>query len=532
MITTTIATKTDHLYRCRTLARYRLQLTFVMDTFKSIAGTPDSDDADVQRLLEFYDNDINNALAHYFEQGFEGISLGAQMHDTLGLHHRLAPEPPTHNPSRDYRQEAVNLHQQMFQDGLIRLPKAPSVSNNWQLDLGIHRLKRDLEKYDPVKNSTSPWWVLLLIIPRLLMLLVMWIWQLVAPKNPPNRLPKLFDFEGYIESYDPELPEELEIVTSDFDAIYKQCQLRYQWLIIVLVNDETAEFGQKLVALEWFKDYYGSQGTYAPAKVYFGNVSCQPEAHAVGTAYGCRRLPFIAAAANVLASPAVMPSMLVVYKLNINQALLGDEAHSTIGRIGRNLGKIGDTYNAQLVSLRYDLQEIEYARVLKEQQDQAYADSLAQDREKKAAKQAAAEQAQKAEKLKRQRRKFMESLTLWRELVEGKVSMAIRLPLGQRQIVKLAPDVTVQELYLYIESLLWDLREAEETEEEDSDVDPLSFSEYFEEFPFTFEVVQPFPKQVVAILSKAIEEEPVLKSGANLLVEYLALSDDENDTNE
>lgn len=503
-----------------------------MDTFKSIAGTADSDDASVQRLIEFYDNDINNALAHYFEQGFEGISLGAQAHDTLGLHHRLAPEPPARTPPRDFREEAINLHQQMFQDGLIRLPKAPLVSNHWQLDLGIHRLKRDLEKYDPVKNSTSPWWVLLLIIPRLLMLLVMWIWQLLAPKSPPNRLAKQFDFDGYIESYDPELPEDMDIATSDFDAIYKQCQLRYQWLVIILVNDDTAEFGQKLVELEWFKRYYGPQGTYSPAKVYFGNVSCQPEAHAVGSAYGCRRLPFIAAAANVLASPAVMPSMLVVYKLNINQALLGDEAHTTIARIGRNLGKTGDTYNAQLVSLRYDLQEIEYARMLKEQQDQAYADSLAQDREKKAAKQAAIERERKAERLKRQRRQFMEGLTLWRELVEGKVSMAIRLPLGQRQIVKLAPDVTVQELYLYIDSLLWDLRDHENAEDDDDDVDPLSFTEYFEEFPFTFEVVQPFPKQVVAVLTKAIKEEPVLKSGANLLVEYLALSDDEDNVNE
>lgn len=503
----------------------------LMETFKSIAGTTDADDDKVQRLIDFYNNDVNNALAHYFEQGFEGLTLGIDAHPSHGgLHHRghnSTPQTPLPPPRQDFRQEAINLHQQMFNDGLMRLPRAPTVGNQWQLEVGLHRLRLEhavSEKTEDMGPQGSfSLWVLLLIIPRSLASFFIWLWQLVTPKEPPNRFRGQYNFKHYDESYDPELPQGLSVATCDFDPSLKHCQQRYEWMVLVLVNNDTEWFGLKIIESDWFAEMFGSEGLFAPARVYFGNVDASPEAHAVAGAYGCRRLPFVAMAANVSASPSVMASMSVVYKLNVAQALL-EEPQNTLRRIGRNMHKVGDIYNAQLVSSRFDLREIEYARVLKQQQDQAYEDSLQQDRIKKQQREERVQRQQQQLSLARQKRTFLRFAQTWKDgITEGTNRMAIKMPSGGRQVVKLPGDLTVQHLYLWIELLMKD----EETEDDDYDDQPLTFEEYFDKFEFNFEVVQPFPKEVIVASGRPIAEVPALKSGANLLVEYLEDEEEE-----
>ena len=63
---------------------------------------------------------------------------------------------------------------------------------------------------------------------------------------------------------------------------------------------------------------------------------------------------------NVSASPDIMPSMSIVYKSNIAKPFITEEElPNTTNKILKNIGKLLERFNPQLVSARFDKQEME-----------------------------------------------------------------------------------------------------------------------------------------------------------------------------
>ena len=70
---------------------------------------------------------------------------------------------------------------------------------------------------------------------------------------------------------------------------------------------------------------------------------------------------------NVSASPDIMPSMSIVYKSNIAKPFITEEElPNTTNKILKNIGKLLERFNPQLVSARFDKQEMEISRQIRQ----------------------------------------------------------------------------------------------------------------------------------------------------------------------
>lgn len=322
----------------------------------------------------------------------------------------------------------------------------------------------------------------------------------------------------------------------DFNAVHHQSQSQYEWLLVLLVDssDESTALIKNLILDTSFNKLFNKvDGIHKGATIYINNVARDPEAHEVCKTYKFKRLPCVMLIGNVTNNPSVMASMSIVYKTNVSALFLVDEdaTRSVARKILKNLSKSLDTYNPQLVSMRFDKQEIEISRMLKDEQDNAYLESLEKDKFKKFAKEKEIEEARQLQEATKTRNAFLAHIVRsdWFATTNKNASLttkiAFKLPDGRRIVEVVLKELSVNEVYLFIELKLFAAEEGK-GEEELEGTPAISHEEYFSRFTFKFELIQPFPKKVVSASSAIVGEVPELKSGANLLVEYL--EEDEN----
>jgi UBX domain-containing protein 2 len=496
--------------------------------------------------------------------------------------------------------EFTNLQSQMYMENFLpKLPKSGKISNNWQLELGIYASIHDNstnpnngnKSHQTVSNVKKPWslWIILLFIPKTLFhIIVSALKYLFGSSNTTtNRFPKVFDYEHYhckltikdwlsttddddetrvidekqngefcdengtkgsnmvpTTSIVEEILDQFNIHDCNFNEVHDECQKGYIWLIAILVNDsvESQQWAINLFSSDRFKKLFNkTNGEFKENVIYFGNVDRSPEAHAVGQQYRVRRLPYVMLCGNVSSNPAVMASMSIVYKSNLSlNYLISSEVSSTNKKITRNLARLCDNFNPQLISSRFDKQEIEFARLMVKQQDDAYEQSLQQDREKKFVKEQEIMRQQNELKQQITKKKFLDTkLTQdYFALIKGSTRMAIKLPDGTRIVESFSTDISVNQLYLFIELKMYEKSNEENNDscddeqdkpEENFQVDLIQEEEYFQQFPFNFEIIQPFPKRVITAQQGQISTVDELRSGANLLVEYVDEEDDDDD---
>jgi len=565
----------------------------------------DADNEKVQQLLQVHDNDLNGALLVYFDSGFDTINqpsaTGAQVHeDDNQLHRRGHGDVDIDQSTPDYALpnrsgEFTNLQSQMYMENFLpKLPKSGKISNNWQLELGIYASIHDNSNKSQQTASSvkKPWtlWIILLFIPKTLLHIIVSALRYLfgTSSSTTNRFPKVFNYENYQpnvtikdwlsnttdsddstligEKQEVEFSDDNETKSSDvetttsvvddifdqfnihdsnFNEAHDECQKGYIWLITILVNDsvESQQWALNLFSSDSFKKlFHKTNGEYKENIIYFGNIDRSPEAHAVGQQYRVRRLPYVMLCGNVSSNPAVMASMSVVYKSNLSlNYLMSSELSITNRKITRNLARLCDNFNPQLVSSRFDKQEIEFARLMVKQQDDAYEQSLQQDREKKFAKEQEIMRQQNERKQQITKKKFLDTKLAedYFARIKGSTRMAIKLPDGTRIVESFSTDISVNQLYLFIELKMHEKNNYQENNEscddeqdsaeENLEVDLITDELYFEQFPFNFEIVQPFPKKVIKTQQEHISTVDELRSGANLLVEYLDEDEDEDE---
>ena len=542
--------------------------------FVSISGAED-DRQKVVSLLTVNNWDLNNALSSYFDHGFDVIdrisllaNSGSQDAAVSASGPEILQDPAESHlshrrTSSSAGPELVNLQSQMFLESFRpKLPKAPRISNHWQLELGIHSSLSEKLLHNPDRRpAVNSWWLVLLLVPRTLLLFLVSIFKFLFVGSSSHfigRFPSQFDYAKYSENFDfkesidnktSEVSSEVvdlsqfNIKCSDFNLVLQSAQTGYSWLLVILVDNrsESQEFCRRLFSSPEFAQLLNkTSGTFKDNQIFVNNVEESPEAYEVGKTYKAKRLPFLCLAANVSNDPSVMASMSTLYKSNVAPDFLSPELiNFTIKKLTENLEKLMESYDPQLIAQRFDQQEIEFARQLKKQQDDAYIQSLEKDRLKKMEKDHQQQMEKTIKEMAQKRETLLMSLIRenWFHGVcegENKVKIAIKLPNGKRLIETVLKTVTLQQLYLYVETRLYEedkeINSENEKEisldnEKEINSDPILHNEYFATFPFKFDLIQPYPKKVLDVTGETLGDIPELRSGANLLVEYQEVGD-------
>lgn len=514
--------------------------TLQVEEFVSITGIDvlqPGNSAKAAALLAHHNFNLNNAVLAFFESGLE------------------LPEPeiiPEPSPFDDFaatsgaeRFESSVIHRNLQDEFAMdhfmpKLPKAPRLSNKWQFDLGIHMSRRTaalLEKQSLPRASSEPprrpslLWIILLIIPRAFSLLLSLLRFLTGFGTSSAFRPAIrgFNYDTYEEGYDfasdlklLEVAPDFSISTSDFNKCHELSQKEYEFLLVVLVDNSSTSFVEYMVLLNKFRDLFdASTGTYKDTEIYMSNIEKSPEAFEVAKTYKARRFPYVCLLANVSNSPSVMSSMSVVYKANLNIED-EDDTKQVVDRMFRHLSKCLTNYNPQLVTKKYDKQEIELSRLIKEKQDEAYLESLLQDKVKKQEKERKLQEELSSKNLQLLKNGYLAHLanSQWfQKRVEdiapaNLVRVSIKLPNGKRVIQKFDKTAPLKEIHLFVELQLF---------EQPEDVEEVNMEphEYYEKFGFGFELFKPLPKVTLPSSMQTIEEFGELRSGDNILVEYL-----------
>lgn len=481
-------------------------------------------------LLTRHSFNLNNAVLAFFDLGLD-----------------VTPEPELDflfaeaSGAERFEGTAIhrNLHEEFALDSFLpRLLNAPRIANAWQFDLGRHLSRKAALENEKAELRGEPrrlpiLWLIFLILPKT----VSFIYSLLRSflgigsdsliKSPRSH----FNYDTYDEDFnlksefDDEVASAYNLATANFNVVHEASQKEYDFLVVVLVDNSTAKFAETLLRGEQFSALFNKDtGTYKETKLYFGNIEKSPEAFEVAKTYKARRTPYVMLVGNVSNNPGVMSSMSIIYKSN---CYLGDddEAALLVSKVTRNLHKCTGDYNPQLVTKRFDKQEIEMSRLIKEKQDEAYLESLHHDKIKKIEKEKKLQAHETSKKLESMKNGYLQHLissNYFEEQVNGTdaagcVRVSIKMPDGKRAIQKFSKAASLAELHLFVQTQLFEATEAVEAVE-------MSVAEYVDKFAFPFEMFKPFPKETLPATLESLEEFGRLKSGDNILVEY---ADDE-----
>lgn len=576
----------------------------LISQFQAITGLgPEEETENIHKLLRVNDWNLNNSISTYFDSKF--ASVESQLISS-GFEELDNQDNNTHLSHRSFgdRDNVMNLQSQFALDSFLpRLPKAPRISNNWQLDVGIHSSLKsasstsDAKSWEQKKSPVTSIWLILLIIPKAVLQIIISIFRFLFGSSgnrstSVNKFPRGFDYDNYDDSHSylswlaselnsesemdinssdekfddvvekveevdvrrPSVLDNFNIIDSGFNGTHEQTQSNYTWLLVILVNNdqESQDFLQNLLINDHFNRIFNkNDGIFKETSIYLNNVEKDPESFEVGQAYKVKKLPYIMLVGNVSNNPSILSSMSIVYKSNIPHAFISNgENIGTIKKILKNVHKLMDNFNAQLITQRIDKQEIEISRLLKQQQDDAYTESLEKDRLKRVQKENEIKMKHDLEELVKLRENFLFSLiqTKWFEALNDdsspKIKISIKLPNGKRIIEVILTSITVNDLHLYIElkifvndlinSTLNDCNNEDEIFSYISSLhlpdETISVDDYVEKFSFKFELIQPFPKKVFASTNNPVSSIPELKSGVSLLVEYLQEDSDDSES--
>lgn len=491
-------------------------------------------------LLARHNHNLNNAVLHYFEKGLDSApSEGPPDIETV--------TDAATSASGAERYESVpaqrNLHREFQYHSLLpRFPKAPRISNNWQFEVGIHASIKEQELKERVKapekttasKAFSVFWMLLLVFPKALSMLYPLVRFLLRRSSPQlfQSTTKRFDYNSYELGYNfahdlrlVDLAGNYNIQTSGFNKCHEKSMKDYEFMIMVIVDNDSFDFiKQLLLTPEFSALFHKDTGTFKNSVLYFSNVDKDPEANEVYKNYRMRRFPFILLLGNVSNDPTVMSSMSIIYR---NNFYLKDvpswTSPLTIENLVTDLKLHMTDYNPQLVTKRHDKQDMEFSRMLKEQQDKAYLESLQHDKVKKQERQLKSQQEEKKARRVRDRMSFLHHIQkthYFSSQVENATSsdsvrVAIKMPDGKRVVQKFLKSASMNMVYLFTESKLVAV------EGDVDEVPALDTEQYFQEYSFNFELIKPMPKVVLPTTAETIEEFGSLKSGDNILVEYL-----------
>lgn len=539
----------------------------LVDEFKAITDSGDDDLAKVIRLLDIHDWDLNNSISSFFDSGFVTESNYASANtplaeETIGASSYSSGvdvhESDIHSNVHSARTSSLQTSMYM-EDLMPKLPFAPKISNNWQLEIGINLSRTELirknlsllqtstkNQYKMIKSLHTILFLIFFIPNKLVSFLyhILRAFNLTGPANS-GTFPVKFDYDKLINESESDVDfsnsanlarmlgpfmEKYVIKSENFNEVYDDCKSNHKWLLVILIDDssECESFVTSLLGNEVFAKNFDTthHNQNFNSVIYINNVERNPESFEVGKTYKSKRIPYLMLINNVSNSPSVMALMSICYKSNISTNFISEtQVDNTCAKLATNLNKLVAHYQPQVVSVLTDKRELEFSRLIKQKQDDAYNKSLEMDKQKKEEK----IKQQNQLRLQTQKANFLTKLaeTEWFEQLnsdcDSPIRIQIKLPTGERMILKLG-DVTFSQLYLHLESKLHATNSDSDDEmdpQDTGDITPDNFTDYFS---FGFELVQPYPKKLFDQLDDPVTQH--LKSGASLLVERLESEQD------
>lgn len=245
--------------------------------------------------------------------------------------------------------------------------------------------------------------------------------------------------------------------------------------------------------------------------VWGGNV-LESEAYQVSNAVGASKFPFVgllSLKSSTQETPegttTSTPTLAVVARVQgpVSPEKLLDKFASQVERL-----------EPTLITLRSERQQQDLSRVIREQQDRAYQESLDRDRE-------LAEQ-RRLEGLERQNK---EQWLRWRALQiipeldpnsKGEYArIAVRLASGERISRRFSKDATLEEIFAYVELYQRGLLDAAAAT---TTTQVIHKPENFQ-YAFSFRLVSPMPRAELSPSNTRIQDEPSVWPNGNLIVE-------------
>jgi FAS-associated factor 2 len=293
-----------------------------------------------------------------------------------------------------------------------------------------------------------------------------------------------------------------------------------KFLLVVLLSpehDDTASFIRETLFDPTVVDYIKD-----PANnilLWAGTVQ-DAEAYQVSTALTCTKFPF---SAIIVHTPSVSSTA-----MSIVQRIVGPmPAREYLSKIQRT----AEQYSPDLTRTRRAREEQNAARSLREQQNEAYERSLAQDRER--ARRKREEEQRKKDEEERIRReeeekqiyeRKLDQWRLWRASrihaepgaeIKDAVRISLRMLDGERVVRKFTPDATIEELYAFVEC--YDALQGGNLDEKAEQ--PAGF-----EHEYKFRLVSPMPREAYELEAGGMIKERIGRSG-NLIVEKTEIDD-------
>lgn len=325
---------------------------------------------------------------------------------------------------------------------------------------------------------------------------------------------------------------DLPVWSGEFNDAFQLAKREHQFLLMILVDltapvsDLTRTFLEMVFSSE-FSDYIHNKNVV----VYLGNVA-HPEAHCVAQTYGVTKTPHVSLIASVHSGDFVV---LKRWDNVMNMLLLatgGDSSTQNLARkwIGR-LSRVMDIHDPNLVVLRAEKQERDLARILREEQDQQYQETLARDRE--LAKQRKEEEASAKERLLQQQqeesRKQMTSVkrqalecALLAQFaakhahpVEGpSTKIQFRWQDGTRVVHAFGEAQTCRDVFEYVAGM-----NAKETHTQQLECTAQEIADFDSSYDFTFTLTSPMPRLKLSPCDAPLREVRALWPNGSLLVE-------------
>lgn len=540
----------------------------ILTQFKEITNYDDTNEEEhskILRLLTVCNWNLETAIARFFDNDFP------QLFDDHPVN--TSPNPPT---PINFDEFATRLNDpplstmtSSFQTNVLlpRLPRALPITNKWKFQAGLISDSQPKLKYHGI---LSPIVFILMIIPNILIFIGYGLNKLFG-----NFAPNLFRILGLREDEDdlPAAPiytssEEignynvedlvltsegkpaLSVWKGEFNAAFEEAKSNCRWLCVVLFNSQSSSSGKLLDFLK--SEKFRSFANKNDVILYLGDVS-YPEPLEVGKLYQAYGLPYLALISNISFDGLSAPEFAVACKYLHFTKLDSD-------RIIKRLNRVVSKFEPQLISQRFDKQERELAKRIREEQDSAYQESLLRDMERENQKQKKLEEEKRVKeeldaeqemkrvaevKRKEQIIRYINSNytrddTLWQK---GEyTTIQFRTESGQRFIRKFHQDETVNDIYKYVTSknLIADLLKEEDNVDVKSESELLlKLSSYAYEFDneddpviFEFELISPMPRLRLQPSDKLIKDLKEIWPNGSLLIEKVYDQEEENDDDE
>jgi FAS-associated factor 2 len=302
-----------------------------------------------------------------------------------------------------------------------------------------------------------------------------------------------------------------------------------KFLLVVLISqehDDTASFIRETLLDPTVANYIKD-----PANnilLWAGTVQ-DAEAYQVSTALTCTKFPF---SAIIVHTPSVSSTA-----MSIVQRIVGPmPARDYLSKVQRAI----EQYSIGLNQTRRTRDEQNASRSLREQQNEAYERSLAQDRErariKREEEQRKKQEEERIQREEAEKQSYARNLEQWRRWrastirpepgadVKDAVRISLRMLDGERVIRKFAANATMEELYAFVECQ--DTLQAGELDDEEEVKQPAGFRHEYK-----FRLVTPMPREAYELDAGGTIKERIGRSG-NLIVEKTEMDDSDEEEDE